>query len=285
MKTAAYLALAAALLAAGRAAAQDDDSLTSEHPPAVAFGTSAGTLKLPSGRTEQAVSAILQLQPREWLTLAVTPTFAHAGATSNKTLAVNGLTDLSMDVGVSHTFDVPLSPSLGVSLDATLPTGDTLKGLGSGTTSFGLGVAGSVSPTGGLTLTGGISVPLSTDNLSSVLSADNGGSLDLEAGFAVLPRLDLSAGFDTDLAKGSATDAARSVAGGLALGLVGPLTLTVDGSKRIAGDAPEWSVTVGLGTAFAGVSPVGPTSPLRRLKHVFSHSGNGRGNGRGHNKL
>jgi hypothetical protein len=281
MRTAAPAALALVLAFAARATAQDADSPASEHPPAVSFGTSAGALKLPNGRTEQGVSAILQFQPRDWLTLSVTPTWAHAKGSASNALAVSGLTDVSVDAGLSHTFDAPLSPSVGLSLDATLPTGDTLKGLGSGTTSFGAGLDASLEPVSGLTLSGGIAVPLSTDNLGSILSADNGGSVSLEAGYALGGGVNASAGISSDLARGdSAAEPARSVAGGLSLGLVGPLTLAVDGSRRISGDAPTWSLTVGIGTAFAGVNPVGPTSPLRRLKHVFAHSGNGRGNGR-----
>jgi hypothetical protein len=61
----------------------------------------------------------------------------------------------------------------------------------------------------------------------------------------------------------------RSAVAGVAFSLARRLTVTMDGSHGLTGSAPTWSFSMGLGTAFAGLSPVNPTSPLRRLKSVF----------------
>ena len=52
--------------------------------------------------------------------------------------------------------------------------------------------------------------------------------------------------------------------------LAGPLMLTVDGSHGLTTASPQWVLSVGVGTAFAGTSPVTPTTPLRRIKTTFS---------------
>ena len=59
---------------------------------------------------------------------------------------------------------------------------------------------------------------------------------------------------------------ARSLAGGVAFRVAGPLTLTVDAGHGLTAGAPRWTFVVGFGTAFAGINPVGATSPLRRFK-------------------
>ena len=46
--------------------------------------------------------------------------------------------------------------------------------------------------------------------------------------------------------------------------------VTVDGSHGLTAASPQWVLSVGLGTAFAGASPVTPTTPLRRIRSTFS---------------
>ena len=61
----------------------------------------------------------------------------------------------------------------------------------------------------------------------------------------------------------------RSLGAGFAYALSGPVTLTVDGSHGLTGSAPTWALSIGLGTAFAGISPLSPTSALKRLKSTL----------------
>lgn len=55
----------------------------------------------------------------------------------------------------------------------------------------------------------------------------------------------------------------------------------MDGTRGLSSAAPSWGVSLGIGSAFAGINPVGPDSPLRRLGAAFAHGVN-RGRGRGH---
>jgi hypothetical protein len=99
-----------------------------------------------------------------------------------------------------------------------------------------------------------------------------GSSLSGEASYGVLDRLEASVLYDAELGAGDSTYApARIVGGGLAFSLAGPLTLTMQGTHAVAGDGPRWSLSFGVGTAFAGLSPIGATSPLSRVRGAFSH--------------
>jgi len=46
--------------------------------------------------------------------------------------------------------------------------------------------------------------------------------------------------------------------------------VTIDGSHGLTAASPRWILSVGVGTAFGGSSPVTPTTPLRRLKSTFN---------------
>jgi len=59
------------------------------------------------------------------------------------------------------------------------------------------------------------------------------------------------------------------------------VALSVDGSHGLTSAAPSWVLSVGLGTAFAGLNPIGANSPIGRLATALGHGVN-RGRGRGH---
>src|SRR5229473_2190378 len=61
----------------------------------------------------------------------------------------------------------------------------------------------------------------------------------------------------------------RVIGLGVSHPLAGPLLLTVDGGHGLTTGSPQWVLMVGLGTAFAGSSPVTPTTPLRRIATTF----------------
>ena len=66
-----------------------------------------------------------------------------------------------------------------------------------------------------------------------------------------------------------------------ALPIAGRVALSVDGSHGLTSAAPSWVLSVGLGTAFAGLNPIGANSPVGRLATALGHGVN-RGRGRGH---
>lgn len=105
---------------------------------------------------------------------------------------------------------------------------------------------------------------------SRPLSANGGNaSVDLESAYSLgIATATLGLSSEVGNADSGAT-LARSIAGGVAFAVAGPLTLTADASHGLTTSAPSWAFSVGLGTAFAGVSPINPSSPLRRLRKVF----------------
>jgi len=73
------------------------------------------------------------------------------------------------------------------------------------------------------------------------------------------------------------------VGGGITRAVAGAMALTVNASHGFTAASPRWVVSVGIGTVYTGISPVAPTSALRRLQGSFA-GGVGRGGGHGNGK-
>jgi len=211
------------------------------------------------GRSQSGIYATLEYSPSEWLTFSTTPGFGH---TSLAGVSTSGFTDLPISAGASHGMgDIPWSPSISGSVSTTIALADSTRVLGTGRNGLDASVSLSGSATDELNLTVGASHPLS--------DRGGNGSIDLEAAYS-LGKATANLGLSSEVGRpDSSATLARSIAGGIAFAVAGPVTLTVDGSHGLTTGAPSWTVSVGLGTAFAGISPLDPSSPLRRLKKVF----------------
>jgi hypothetical protein len=76
----------------------------------------------------------------------------------------------------------------------------------------------------------------------------------------------LSVGYGMEL-RGDAPstyDPARAINAAMVHSLFGPVVLGLSAGRTLQGAGPRWSFAVGIGTAFAGLSPVGATSPSAR---------------------
>lgn len=267
----ALAALATPLVAQQRASSDSDAVESQQHPPRLAAGLTAGALDRGAGTSNQSLVAIVQLQPRSWLSFSVAPgverttyfgsTLSRVGGAKTK-FTGNGLTDIPFSIGASHAFDpLPWTPGVAAELTQTIAAGSITSGtgVGHGTTSF--YAALDATPVERLSFSVGEWRPLS--------SGSGNGALDVEGALS-LGRATATLGMSNELGTpDSGTVLARSIAGGLAYALAGPLTLTVDAGHGLTTGAPRWSVEVGLGTAFAGLSPISATSPLRRMKKSF----------------
>ncbi|HEY8174757.1 MAG TPA: hypothetical protein VIF32_03610 [Gemmatimonadaceae bacterium] len=228
-------------------------------PPAFATGVTAGAMSFSGGRSEQGVAVMLQYAATPWLTLSAAPGFAH---TSYAQTSASGLTDVPLSAGVWRTLhEVPWSPTISGSLYTTLSPSSSTSGVGIGRNT--VGASGGVSgwATSHINLTFGASHPLSANS--------GNGSIELGSAYS-LGKATANVGIGSEV--GSADSSAvlsRSVAGGVAVTVSGPLTLTIDGSRGLTSSAPSWTLSFGFGTAFAGLSPLNPTSPIRRLNRVF----------------
>lgn len=249
----------ALLLTASAVLTAQDTTEAAERPPLFSTGVIAGGIRFAGGRTEQAANVLLQLQPMPWLLFSASPGY---GRTSFGTTSNTGLTNIPLTAGAMYTAnDLPWSPAMSASFSSAISSGDSamVVGTAAGVWEGELAVTGA--PTDRLNLQVGWSRPLSTYSGNSSMRVES--SLELGRSTATL-------GLSSELGRpDSGTALARSIGGGVAFSLVGPLTLTADGSHGISGSAPSWTFSLGIGTAFAGVSPLNPTSALKRLKQTF----------------
>jgi hypothetical protein len=245
-------------VAASTATAQNT-SESAERPPVFSTGVIAGAIRFAGGRTEQATSVLLQYQPRSWLSFSTAPGYGHTsfGRTSHA-----GLTGIPLTAAAMYEMDsLAWSPSFSASLSAALPGGDSTMSLGAESGALDGEISASGSPIDWLNVLLAWSHPLRAQSGNP--------SARLESAFS-LGRTTATLGWSSEMGRpDSGAVLARSIAGAVAITLVGPLTLTADGSHGISGSAPLWTFSIGLGSAFAGISPLNPTSALKRLKQTF----------------
>jgi hypothetical protein len=241
--------------------AQSDTSTDESRqvPPTLAGGVTVGSLRFAGGRTQNAMAAILLFRPVPWLRLSTTPGFAR---TRLGTVSTTGLTDIPFNATAVHGFeDATWSPSVAGGLSATVSPGDSTAALGLGRSAVEAMAAFTVAPTDRLDLSADFAHPLTANSGNGSLSLESSTSFGRTTG---------SLGMSAEMGRAdSAAVLSRSLAAGVAYSLSGPLTLTVDGSHGLTGSAPTWGLSIGIGTAFAGVSPLSPTSALRRLKNTL----------------
>src|SRR5436305_748410 len=90
---------------------------SAERPPAFATGISAGAMRFAGGRTEQATTLVLQLQPLRWLSFSAAPGY---GRTSFGGTSSTGLTEMPLSAGAMYSGnDLPWSPAVAASLSST----------------------------------------------------------------------------------------------------------------------------------------------------------------------
>lgn len=237
-------------------------------------GVTVGAGRLSDARTEQAITGVLQLRPRPWLMLSVIPSVVRVSDdTGAAPIATAGLGDLPLVAGVSSTVSTSWSPTFGGALIVSLPTGNAACGLGSGQTAVGFDAGLGIAPAAGLRF--------SADGSRNFSGLADQTFLRFEAAADVAPRWTLALGAGVEL--GSVDSLARTAGGGITYAIAGPLALTVNASHGLTAASPAWVVSVGIGTVFTGISPVAPTSPLRRLQGSFA-GGVGRSTGHGPGK-
>jgi hypothetical protein len=249
---------------------------------APAVGVTVGAVKLTAQRSEQAVTAVLQVQAASWLSLSATPSFVHVSDTaSGRSVSSNGAGDLPLSADAFYQFSSPGSPVVAAALTVVLPTGNSACGLGSGQTSLGLDLGASASLSPRVHLSADASRSISGLSAQSALSAPHATSLRGEASYDVSPRWATSASFGVDVGQSDSTQAlSRTLGAGITHRLAETLTFTVDGSVGLTAGSPKWALSVGIGKVFAGTSPVSLASPSRQLKSTFV-GGVSRGKGGG----
>lgn len=245
----------------------------------VAWGAIAGAGGLRDDGSMQALSGLIEYKPNSWWTFSANPSVDRVTASGASS---TGLTDLPLGAAISHDLShAPLSPTLGAGIEVSLPTGNSSAGLGSGQTSLAGELGAGISPTDNLSVDLNIWHPFVGNGVNSALDAPRATSIGLEAGYDWTEHLTTSLGYTADVGPAdSGTTAPQSVVAGFVVTLAKPLALTVNGARGLTSGAPRWLVSVGLGTAFSEINPVGPSSLLGLLRHGFGRSAN-RGHGKG----
>jgi len=235
-------------------------------------GVTAGAAKLSATRSEQALTGIVQLQPRPWLTLSAMPALVHVSdQVSGRAVTSSGPGDLPLVAGAATALRAAGSPSVGAALIVTLPVGYAACGLGAGEAAVGANVAAGVSPTDRLHVWAGASRNVSGLATQSTLSAPRSTALRVDAGYDVGRRWRASASFAADVGQADSTQAlSRMIGAGATYAIAGPLMLVIDASHGLTSSSPRWVLSLGVGTAFASTSLVSPTSPLQRQQTSFA---------------
>jgi hypothetical protein len=228
-------------------------------PLRFATGVTAGSMAFSSGRSEQALSVLLQVRPVSWLSFSAAPGF---GRTTFGTTSSTGMTDIPVYSTAQYSPpSIAWSPTVTALLSTAFSTGQAGSALGIGRNSVAAGGALSVSPASHTYVYGDASKPITT--------ASGNGSADVGVSHTI-GLVTPSFGYSTEI--GSADSAAtlsRSLAGGLALLIADPITLAIDGSHGLTPGAPKWAFSVSLGTAYSGISSISGGSIFGRLKNAF----------------
>ena len=255
-------------------------SLAAQGP--VTAGAMVGSVKLSDSRSEQTLTGVVRYQATPWLGLSAIPSAVHVSDVINgRSVSSSGFGDVPLAADAYHAFATPGSPVVAAALTVVLPAGNAACGLGSGQTSVGLDVGAGVSPSRRLRVSADASRSVSGLSSQSALAAPHATSLRAEAGYDISPRWTADLSLGTDVGRSDSTQAlSRVLSAGASHVLAGSVALALDGSVGLSAASPKWTLAVGVGTAFAGISPVSPSSSLRRLKSAFG-GGVSRGSGAG----
>ena len=264
----------------GICAALGAASLAGQAP--VTAGATVGSVKLSDSRSEQTVTGVVRYQATPWLGLSAMPSAVHVSdVISGRSVSSSGLGDVPLTADAFHAFAKPGSLVVAAALTVVLPAGNAACGLGSGETSLGLDVGAGVSPSRRLRVSADASRSVSGLSSQSALAAPHATSLRAEAGYDISPRWTADVSLGADVGRSDSTQALSRVLGaGASHVLAGSVALALVGSVGLSAASPKWTLAVGVGTAFTGISPVSPSSSLQRLKSAFG-GGVSRGSGAG----
>ena len=252
----------------------EDSSSTEQPHPAFAVGISGGAASFRNGSSSQATTGILEYSPASWLTLSASPSYARA-TDSTGNFVTYGLTDLPLAAGVSHTFQGAWSLELGLSLGVTIPEGDTATGFGNGAVGLGGSLGLSLSPAESFHVSLGAGRGVLNRAAGSTFAAGSATSVSVEASADIGDRTTFGLSYGEDVGSSAAEPLERVAGGGVSYSLAGPLTLALDATHGFGAESAKWVVSLGIGTAFAGISPVSATTPLRRLRGLSGGNGIG----------
>jgi len=256
-----------------------DSTISAPASPRITVGVTTGTMEFGDERVQQGVTGVLRYHIVRSVSVAASPTFARVAFPSSLGGgSVSGMTDLPVELAADHAFDASWTPTVGMSLGASIPVGDKQVGFGSGAVGASVGVGLGLSPIEPLSLHLGVGKSLNDYSLSSALGASSSAWADLETSYQLLDRVAATVGIDGDIASDDSIGPSRLVALSLAVNAFGPYTITVSGGHGLSGAAARWTLALGFGSDFAGIQALGSSSPIQRfMRSLGGGSNRGRG--------
>ena len=261
---------------------ESDDADVGEGKPGLQYGVASGGLSYPGGRTEQGIGGVLRWVPMQWLSLSVTPTAVRVhepGAGTTAAISRTGLVDLPLEASASHAFKAHYSPTVSFGLGASLPVGDTASGFGAGGVGYSASLGAGLAPAENVWLHASLGKSLSGFSAQSAFASGSGWA-DVSGGTSLSPRVSLGTGYSSDFgAVDPLIGHSSSVSGNVAFTLTGATTFTVSGSHGLSGAAPDFSISVAVGTAFPYLNHLGAGSALSALRTMAGGGSHGLGKG------
>ena len=229
----------------------------------VTGGLTSAAFGWEDGRREQALGAVLQVSPAPWLVLGAVPTLLRAQS-SPAGDSRTGFADLPVYAALVHAGSGAARPAVALTGVLSVPTGDRERGLGRGASVFSGELAFGIDPMPGLTVRAGGARLLRIAGQTPHGTATSTLFGDVVLGSGSLTNLTLGAFGELRGDAPSAYEPARGVSAAIAHTLRSGPTVMLGAGRSIAGVGPAWSFSLGIGTAFGGVAPVGATAPLSR---------------------
>jgi hypothetical protein len=238
----------------------------------VTGGITSSAFGWEDGRREQALAAVLQVAPARWLMLGTVPTLLRAQSSPSAD-SRTGFGDLPVYAALVHAGSGPSRPTIAVTGSASLPTGDSERGLGRGVSVVSGEVALGVDPAPGLTVRAGGArlLRVAGESPGAVPTSTIFGDVVLGSGSPT--SLSLGAFGELRGEAGQTYEPGRGISGAIAHTLRSGPTLLLGAGHSLAGPGPAWSFSIGFGTAFGGVAPIGATAPASRATGGVPHSG------------
>jgi hypothetical protein len=229
----------------------------------VAGGVTAGAFTWEDGRREQALGTVFQVAPARWLLLGAVPTLLRVQSSPAADPRF-GVGDLPVYAALVHAGRGATRPTLALTASASLPTGDSDRGLGRGVSVVSSELAAGIDPAPGLTLRAGGARLLRVAGESPQGLATSTIFGDVVVGSGAQTSISLGAFGELRGDAPAVYEPARGMSAAIAHTLRSGPTVVLGAGRSLAGVGPTWSFSLGIGTAFAGVAPVGATAPVSR---------------------
>ncbi|GAC1479501.1 MAG: hypothetical protein NVS1B4_24110 [Gemmatimonadaceae bacterium] len=239
------------------------------------YALAVGSVDYGSGRSSQSTTLIFQFKPVSWLTLATSPSFAKSQVKGTLTYSETGFTDTPLSAAASYDVDLPASPTLQAALGFTVPTGDSAVGFGSGALGYSAELGFGLSPAEGWNLSAGAGKSFSGGTYAGAYAVGSATALSGATSYEFSDWLTGSLGVSGDVG-GDPAYRSGALATGVVIPISKPLAFSIDLSRGFGTAAPNYSLSLGIGTAVGGISPASLAAPFRRLRSAGVGGGGGK---------